>query len=407
MLSRSILKAVIGDRLYACQNVDILPEGDNFRRFEPKQLPQMISRSTDEFTNAKFPSIVHFVKQLDHELEKHPSCIFFYCVEEGMPALKTAALMLGAYMILRMEASLDTVSTCFAWMSPFATSAYHVQYEHAGDVALSLHDCWSGLIKGRDLGWLEYPRPCTHYLWGEIDVEEYEHNDNPINGGVHEVVPGKILTFQCPRDIEGNIYYDDEHGLRFFSPDFYADMFADYGVKAVVRLTDCHYNTAAFAERGMACHHIDYEDCIAPPPEALDTFLRLVDDCAGMVAVHCGAGPERTGTLAALYLMRTRGFTAREAVGWLRMMRPGSVTAEQQEYLLAACAPTAKAREWCGPEVPEPGSLSPGGPRRGRRGSLEMSPAEHVMLCATAEVDRMEKDPVGPCLWTEADLNSS
>jgi hypothetical protein len=34
-------------------------------------------------------------------------------------------------------------------------------------------------------------------------------------------------------------------------------------------------------------------------------------------------------------LMRRCGFTAREAMGWLRVMRPGSVIGEQQHYLVA------------------------------------------------------------------------
>ena len=49
--------------------------------------------------------------------------------------------------------------------------------------------------------------------------------------------------------------------------------------------------------------------------------------------MHCHAGLGRTGTLIALWLMRTHKFEAREAMGWLRIMRPGSVIGEQQRYL--------------------------------------------------------------------------
>ena len=55
----------------------------------------------------------------------------------------------------------------------------------------------------------------------------------------------------------------------------------------------------------------------------------------------------RTGTLIAVRLTRSDGFSAREAMGWLRIMRPGSILGEQvlavqpQKPLLAcniACA---------------------------------------------------------------------
>ena len=45
-----------------------------------------------------------------------------------------------------------------------------------------------------------------------------------------------------------------------------------------------------------------------------------------------------------LYLMRSCGFSAREAMGWLRIMRPGSVIGEQQHYLCAVDAALQAAR---------------------------------------------------------------
>jgi cell division cycle 14 len=62
-------------------------------------------------------------------------------------------------------------------------------------------------------------------------------------------------------------------------------------------------------------------------------FFRIVDSTPGVIAVHCKAGLGRTGTLIALYLMLSCGFEAREAMGWLRIMRPGSVIGEQQRFL--------------------------------------------------------------------------
>jgi hypothetical protein len=62
----------------------------------------------------------------------------------------------------------------------------------------------------------EYVEAFDDYQWGCVDVEEYEHYDHPLNGDVHEVVPGKFLALQGPQDLGGALYQDDERGFRRF-----------------------------------------------------------------------------------------------------------------------------------------------------------------------------------------------
>lgn len=63
----------------------------------------------------------------------------------------------------------------------------------------------------------------------------------------------------------------------------------------------------------------------------MDAFERVPADKA--FAVHCKAGLGRTGTCIGAYLMKHYAFTAKEAIAWMRICRPGCVIGPQQQYL--------------------------------------------------------------------------
>ncbi len=50
--------------------------------------------------------------------------------------------------------------------------------------------------------------------------------------------------------------------------------------------------------------------------------------------VHCKAGLGRTGVLICSYMIKHYGFSAEEAIGYIRVCRPGSVIGPQQHYLV-------------------------------------------------------------------------
>lgn len=49
--------------------------------------------------------------------------------------------------------------------------------------------------------------------------------------------------------------------------------------------------------------------------------------------MHCKAGLGRTGVLICSYMIKHFGFSAEEAMGYIRVCRPGSVIGPQQHYL--------------------------------------------------------------------------
>lgn len=86
-------------------------------------------------------------------------------------------------------------------------------------------------------------------------------------------------------------------------------------------------------------------------------FIQQVREAKGEVLIHCQAGVSRSATVAAAYLVWSRGMTVEAAVEQIRAVRPGiepSATFRDQLELFEECGnewnPTrvSSAADWCG-----------------------------------------------------------
>lgn len=112
------------------------------------------------------------------------------------------------------------------------------------------------------------------------------------------------------------------------------------GISLLVNLHTAPHSPAALARRGLRELHLPTPDFEAPTAEALRLAVREIGEAltAGQgVAVHCGAGRGRTGTVMACVLV-SRGATAREAIATVRRLRPGSIETTAQEEAVARFA---------------------------------------------------------------------
>ena len=337
---------------------------NRFRRFYP-QIELTYDAFCDDFGPMNLASICKFIELLERELTSSDSCRIAYCVDPGQRVFTNAVFLLGAYMVIKLRMDAAQVSETFSPLTRTRSEPYRDASFSEPDFALTLLDCWRGLETAITNVWLA---PLgRNGLWGKISLEEYSHFDNPYNADLHMVVPGKLVAFRGPRGL-GPRTYADTQTRREFSPHHYLDVFASLGVTAVVRLNEAEYDAADFTSCGISHHDLIFDDGAAPPPHVVRAFYDIVDGAAGVVAVHCRAGLGRTGTLIALEMMRSHGFGAREAMGWLRVMRPGSVIGEQQHYLErcgSASAALGASGAGCAKAAPAGSSevrCRPGGP---------------------------------------------
>lgn len=186
---------------------------------------------------------------------------------------------------------------------------------------LTLLDCLKAFEKAVSLGFFRFE---------DFDLNKYEEDERVFD--LNWIVPGKILAISDPQR------RNEVKASRFAKLRKY---FRQNEVKSVVRLNrddnmikyGLVYDARCFTANGIAHYDQYYEDGGIPTKAIIKKFTRVVDLCEGAVAVHCRAGLGRTGTLIACYLMKQYKFTAAEAVGWLRMCRPGSVSTLQHCFL--------------------------------------------------------------------------
>lgn len=109
-----------------------------------------------------------------------------------------------------------------------------------------------------------------------------------------------------------------------------------HGVDVLISLTEDPLPRHWVNEAGLMVVHVPVPDMEPPSDRQLDHLvetIRKANTSKMGVAVHCGAGMGRTGTVLAAYFV-VQGMSPRDAVAKVRDLRPGSVETTDQELAI-------------------------------------------------------------------------
>lgn len=256
------------------------------------------------------------LQELLKEGELHGRCVCFYCSSDPKKKANSAVL-LGAYLVLFEDWDPEVAYSPLALFEsyfPFRDPTWGISTYH-----LSVLDCLRALAKGKRIGWIDF---------NDFNVMEYEYFEKVENGDLNWIVPNKFVAFSGPR-----ARCMEMCGNRALMPKDYVDYFKQTGVTTVIRLNKRMYDKRCFTDHGLLFYDLYFPDGSCPPERIVQQFLKIAEGSPGSVAVHCKAGLGRTGVLIGCYIMKHYRFTANEVLGYLRVVRPGSVIGPQQHFL--------------------------------------------------------------------------
>nr|XP_023012477.1 dual specificity protein phosphatase CDC14B-like [Leptinotarsa decemlineata] len=258
------------------------------------------------------------------------SCLFKFCVKlrkylqyaKGLKSVvyytsdhpdkkANAACLIGLFSVIYLNFQPKDIWRALSELGPY--KPYLDASQYPGGFTLKIPDCILAIQKALSFNFFNFD---------DFNVTEYDLYDKLQYGDMNWLVPRKFLAFIGPSD-----------NKTAHPPEFYIKYFLKNDVKTVIRLNSIIYNSEVFTQVGIQHFDLIFPDGTTPPKDILLKFLAIAEMAPAAIAVHCKAGLGRTGSLIGAYLIKHYCLTAREAIAWMRLCRPGSVIGQQQVWL--------------------------------------------------------------------------
>ena len=280
------------------------------------------------------PHIQDFIKLIKDKLTKINKQIHI-CVSLGPESRVNCIFMLCAFLILERDFVNQVISNTenkqyiskYGKPKPKKLPDYDnpltifngiyppiEDYEDAmsSPFTITLSDALSGFIKGCKLGWFDHQR---------FDPETYNFYLAPENGFMTWIVPRRLLVLSSPGIADSPLLFD------------MLPLFRKWHIYTVVFFTTEMRGAEDLARVGIEKVCYDVAQDSLPDMQDIVNFCELCDK-GHAVAICSLNGLGRGPMFAASWLIHSFGFQPKEAIGWVRCVRQGSIYGIQQDFLM-------------------------------------------------------------------------
>ncbi|CAG9863305.1 unnamed protein product [Phyllotreta striolata] len=222
-----------------------------------------------------------------------------------------AACLMGCFSVMYLNFHPKEIWCILQELGPYKN--YSDASQQVSSFTLKIKDCLQALQKALMYNFINFD---------DFNVVEYDLYNKLQYGDMNWLIPRKFLAFIGPAE-----------NYSAHPPEFYLKYFLKNDVKTIIRLNNPLYNSQVFTQLGIQHFDLIFRDGSTPPKEILMKFLSIAEMAPAAIGVHCKAGLGRTGSLIGAYIVKHYMMTAREAIAWMRLCRPGSVIGQQQKWL--------------------------------------------------------------------------
>ena len=185
---------------------------------------------------------------------------------------------------------------------------------------ISLHDCLKGV---------EFSIKMMLFKPLKFSNEKYIFLNKIENGYINWIIPKKVLILASPCEIthlkEDYIDITSENLIPILKKE---------RINLLIRTNKKVYNFKDYKKSGITCIDLYYNENENPSISIIKKFLKIIENHKGAFAIQSRTGLRRSAVLAAIYLMRAFFFSAKQAIAWIRIIKPGSVSGFQQNFLM-------------------------------------------------------------------------